>query len=346
MVKRKTKTPRPRRRKKESPKCLPLRLSHDDLGLTDQEFRVLQCFGLPLIALHMLAWMHCTNLLKNVRDLDFVDFFCGVRSIVNAMVTRGKRAAGYDALQDHRMQNMNTPEGFICAMQWIRRLKRRRRSAAWFATVCSTWIWCCRGSTHRHFGQVEGDEWSFEVREANCMASRTCMLIAMLYSVRAAWGLEQPASSLMSEFRSFRRVRKTAALLKMSWHETDVHMGAYNARTLKPSTLYSNRKFIYSLERDVTPEQRANLDSTGVCTVVYKNGKKQVNGGPKLKETQSYTPEFGNAVASAILDTEVEDGKVAPDVVSAFFDQYDLGEAPEWQDLRLEPVWEFMRKLA
>ena len=43
-----------------------------------------------------------------------------------------------------------------------------------------------------------------------------------------------------------------------------------------------------------------------------------MNGGPQLKETQSYTPEFGKAVASSILDTDEEDGKVALDVLSSF----------------------------
>ena len=179
------------------------------------------------------------------------------------------------------------------------------------------------------------------------MASRTCLLIAFLYSINAAWGLEQPASSLMAEFRSFRLVRKTAALLKIPWHETEVLMGAYNAPTLKPSKLYGNKKWLYSLQRDITPEQRARLDSTGVCKVTYnKNGKKQITGGPKLKETQSYTPEFGKAVASAILDTPEEDGEVGADVLSSFLDEEDLGVAPEWEDLHLEPLWDFIRKLA
>ena len=45
------------------------------------------------------------------------------------------------------------------------------------------------------------------------------------------------------------------------------------------------------------------------------------------------------------LDTDEEDGKVALDVLSSFFDEQDLGVAPEWKDLRLEPVRDFMRKL-
>ena len=140
-------------------------------------------------------------------------------------------------------------------------------------------------------------------------------------------------------------IRKTAALLKMPWHETEVHMGAYNAPTLKPSNLYGNKKWLYSLQRDVTPEQRARLDSTGVCKETYKNSKKQIIVGSKLKGTQSYTPEFGKAVASAILDTAEEDGKVGKEVLSSFLDKEDLGVAPEWEDLHLEPVWDFMRQL-
>ena len=110
--------------------------------------------------------------------------------------------------------------------------------------------------------------------------------------------------------------------------------------------LYGNKKWLYSLQRAIAPEQRALLDSSGVCNVSYKNGKKQITGGPKLKLTQSYTPEFGKAVASAILDTAEEDGKVGADVLSSFLDEEDLGVAPEWHDLHLEPVWDFMRKLA
>eukprot|EP00969_Alexandrium_andersonii_P246332 10885313-Alexandrium_andersonii.AAC.1 len=48
--------------------------------------------------------------------------------------------------------------------------------AAWFAPVCSSWIWMCRSLTGRCEGFPMGRSWVPQVRDGNIMCSRTVLL--------------------------------------------------------------------------------------------------------------------------------------------------------------------------
>lgn len=55
---------------------------------------------------------------------------------------------------------------------------------------------------------------------------------------------------------------------------------------------------LLSLQKSLPMADRQKLNSTGVTRVYYTStGERKVCGGPRLKSTQTYTPQFGRFVA-------------------------------------------------
>eukprot|EP00969_Alexandrium_andersonii_P042348 1858457-Alexandrium_andersonii.AAC.1 len=87
-------------------------------------------------------------------------------------------------------------------------------------------------------------------------------------------------------------------------HKASIFMGSFSAATPKPSWLYSNRKWISDISRFEPGVRRASTDSC--CNKLVqvregRDGRLRVSGGPKLKQSQHYTREFGNALVQLHL---------------------------------------------
>ena len=130
---------------------------HEQCNLAFEAWRMLQCFQVPDIFFHILAIMNICGSFRNASDLDCVEWFCGQREITHAAQRAGFDAVGYDYDQDNQRQNMNTPIGMIVALQWARRLRKLLESLGWFGTVCSSWIFLCRGTSKRTVYRPLGD---------------------------------------------------------------------------------------------------------------------------------------------------------------------------------------------
>ena len=118
-----------------------------DMGLTFIVYcRMLQC-GLPDEVFTILAGVHAAG--GEIKEfLHLVEYFCGVASITSAWNASGMRGVGYDIEKSKIYNNMCSPAGFLYALRLLCRLAPEQ-GLAWFATVCSTWVWMCRNSTQR-----------------------------------------------------------------------------------------------------------------------------------------------------------------------------------------------------
>ena len=79
---------------------------------------------------------------------------------------------------------------------------------AWFAPLCSTWIWLSRGSTRRSYLNPRGARRYRKVREANKMARRVIYVLEYLVAKGVYFAIEQPVTALLWTYRPVRRSLK------------------------------------------------------------------------------------------------------------------------------------------
>ena len=91
---------------------------------------------------------------------------------------------------------------------------------------------------------------------------------------------------------------KSGAMVNSEWHEVETCMGAFGAKTIKPTQLWGNTRMVLALARE-RPRGTA-CDSSGVTIITEDpiTGQKRCTGGPGLKATQAYTDGFGEAVGT------------------------------------------------
>ena len=87
------------------------------------------------------------------------------------------------------------------------------------------------------------------VREGNLMVARCSLLMALAWAKQICTVLEQPRGSLMPRHPSLAWLISVAARHpQLRWYEVNTFMGAFNAATLKPTTLWSTED-IYVVSR-------------------------------------------------------------------------------------------------
>ena len=127
------------------------------------------------------------------------------------------------------------------------------------------------------------------------------------------WILEQPASSMMSTHPSMVWARARALELNKTWHIVSTYQGAFGAETLKKTILASNSLCTHLLVRG-HPGHGGPRSSTAKDSSVRDCGRRMVTVTDGLKGTQTYSPEFGAAVAAAFSE-------------ESFFNDIDAGNA-------------------
>ena len=323
------------------PRSLTPSLSHEHLGITQEAFLILLWFQVPLEFLHVLAFMFMRPEYSNNSDFFLVEYFCGVAAIVEAWQSRELPAAGFDINHSALHQDLTLPHGMVAAMQWLRRVLRNGMGASWFATVCSSWIFLSSPSTGRRFDRPEGNTLHWSVRHSNTMVCRTNLLMVFCYAVNIAWCLEQPHSSVMTDYQSFVFMRHMAERIGLEFFEVYTCMGAFNAPSLKPSCIFGSHNWVQELRRMPTSDQRRRMGKTkvAVTAVCPHTGRKTVTGGPGLKDTQKYTRDFGHMVADAFFDAPavVRDIRLPADIA-----EKDLEANAVWDDAGMGAVWSYL----
>ena len=227
-------------------------------------------------------------------DLDGIEFFAGKRAVTKAMQRRGIKAVPFERDLSKKM-DLCTAAGFGLALQLMIRLMPS--GIIWLAPVCSSWVWVNRSTAGRNPVHALGRVDLPHVAEGNMQASRAVALILIATYKGCAWILEQPLSSYLEYHPRFQ-----ALLGAIKVYSVVVHLGAYKAKSMKTVRLYSNMPWVRHLRRAVPAG--TIFEDAGQVTVKYtdKRGAQRVKGGPKLKASQSYPVDFGNAVADIFCE--------------------------------------------
>jgi hypothetical protein len=139
------------------------------------------------------------------RDLDVVELWCGVMSIVLAARADGLQAEGYDINRipgttdiptSKTSENIISPEGFKNAVTLVMRCV----GLVFMAPVCTSWIVCNMSNTKRSRGNVHGNMSYGPVRDGNLMADVAGFLMCLAWRRGLCAIMENPASSLIFRY--------------------------------------------------------------------------------------------------------------------------------------------------
>ena len=164
----------------------------------------------------------------------------------------------------------------------------------WQAPVCSSWVWCNRGTSARTYDKPLGDTTLPSVVRGNVMVFR-CMMLALVAQLKGAVvTVEQPTSSLMSCHPAFAWFNKCGALLPGLFPLLRYHMwmGMYGGGSPKSTVLWSSARYTKLLKIKLD-SKRVWPDVRNVSKIYWNNGKRRMMGGSKLKSTQAYPVQFG-----------------------------------------------------
>lgn len=124
---------------------------------------------------------------------------------------------------------------------------------------------------------------------------------ALLFIIASAWALpivEQPAHNTFMLQPRWQYVIKRQAIFDRPVLQTVLEMARFYAASLKPSAFFSEKSLHELAGASKVPEAKRRKLTHGAVTVVHEHadGRNTFQGGPGLKQTQEYTPEFGAAL--------------------------------------------------
>ena len=128
------------------------------------------------------------------------------------------------------------------------------------------------------------------------------VIIMLMVSRCVHWILEQPISSVMD----FAPVLVDNVLIRLKYK---TKMGAYGARTAKPTWLLSSSIWPTNPHKDLLPNFVPTGHSVAIKLPDAPDGRKRVSGGPGLKATQAYPPGYSRAVFNEWLSRDKAEDK-------------------------------------
>ncbi|CAK9090432.1 Uncharacterized protein SCF082_LOCUS42649 [Durusdinium trenchii] len=248
----------------------------------------LKHLGAPIVLATVVALLFQVEGLDWANPVQHVETFSGKMSVTKAEMMEGRRAIPLDVELDPSRMNFLDNIGFSNALYWV--CNSEPGSGFMSAPVCSTFVAVSRGSTLRSRTRPLGRTDSQAVRDGNLLAARA-VLLCLLCSCKAMfWVLEQPGSSIMHLHPLFQRLMRLVTV-----HQLRVPMSRFGGPTKKPTLLFSSHQCIEGIQQFMVPERLQERQ----MTIRYRNGagKWAFCGGPDLKKSQAYPPQFGIALA-------------------------------------------------
>ncbi len=238
-----------------------------------------------LLLLVMRCWRNrATQGFEDNVAIHMVEYFAGAAGLTLEHIRQGLRASRFDVSYSP-LHNCLTAQG---VRHWTDELAMTcAKALCWFGTQCSSWVVMCRkqsqrveqngfrGNTSRHFVQV---------------GNQHMVLTSMLYFVSHVLGnepvLEQPLNSCMPRARPLETVLKFCGASRCNtW------LGAYGGETAKPLQLWHCAKEFASLKRKLDCRFKPRF------SLVSRKGRRFSGKKGVMKASQTYTTEFGAAVA-------------------------------------------------
>ena len=302
------------------------------LGLTTVAFLQLQSWGIPIALFNIIGWQ--VNMHGPIEpSAHCFEEYCGAGWIGNAWEEHGLEALYMDKRRHDTFENSLTPEGFL-TMLWNTR-QVVEGGMHWFGVVCSTWVWCSRGTTKRSVGKPLGDQRLPCVREANMMACRMGLMILISIVLKHHWVVEQPQSSVIKHCPWVQFLHMLSTIFSSStW------LCEFGGDSRKALELLSHSRFSSYIirRRDTSRDHLFSAADRVRHLQPHEDGRQRICGLPQLKETQEYTPEFGQAIFKA-WDT----GKDFTDGFPGLLEDFDEDDEVNWDAWRqaeiLGPNW-------
>ena len=242
------------------------------------------------------------------RNLDVVEVFSGVASIVKGAVNKGFRAEPFDlvATPEH---DITDEHGFQRALQLV--LRVRPGGLVTMAPQCSSFVSACANNHQRkRSNHFYGDETKQFVREGNAMATAAAFLLVVAW-LRELFVLpENTPGSVIWNFSPFQAAVALTCAFERVVPRCFYQSGA-GEKLYKRYKFASNSEVIIQIlaKAKCTCKSHINLSKKFVQSDTgraKKNiGKVRWSGQPKLlKESQAYPLGLGAAIVSAWLDAK------------------------------------------
>jgi hypothetical protein len=132
------------------------------------------------------------KLVNLTRDLDVVELWCGVGSVVRAALQRGQRAVGFDKIKS-KEQDLTTKDGFEAALILVLRLVIG--GLLWEAPVCSSFGFANSSRCKRNELNPYGDTNYGQVRQGNLMADIAMFFMTIAWARNVDVAMENPNGS-------------------------------------------------------------------------------------------------------------------------------------------------------
>ncbi|CAL1147042.1 unnamed protein product [Cladocopium goreaui] len=196
--------------------------------------QILVCAGLPFSLLAMID-KTMEHMGSPDFDLSCVELFAGVKTVARGFQYYGFSAATYEIADDGIYQDILNPLGFCFALSLCIRLFKEA-GLAWFAPVCSSWVWINRHTSGRSQERPLGYQQCSAVQLAmNVMVGRCMACLTMMCALGLPFILEQPSTSVMEYHPCFQFLARQFRIYKAF-----VWMGSYGGDSPKGTWLYSN----------------------------------------------------------------------------------------------------------
>lgn len=236
------------------------------------------------------------------RDLDCVEIFSGVGSIVTAALQVGCRATGFDRVRvpgvtdipGEFSEDILSDIGFCKALHLVQRV--RVGGLVWLAPMCNSFNWLC---THQSKRRAEngwtGDEGRSFVAEGNRAATLAFYLATLANMRGAAYVVENPPRSLLWNYLESQLGPLPACHISITCDRCAFNTpSSATVEISKKYRLVGNMSWLSELERKCQcPFGREHLSLTKV--VQKKSGKKRT-GIPKVMALSAEYP-LGMGVA-------------------------------------------------
>jgi hypothetical protein len=154
--------------------------------------RAVQACRLNLFGRTVTSVLSNHKLVNLTRNLDVVELWCGVGSVVQAAMQRGQRAVGFDKIKTQE-QDLTTKDGFEAALILVLRLVIG--GLLWEAPVCSSFGFANSSRCKRNELNPYGDTNYGQVRQGNLMADIAIFFMTIAWARNVNVAIENPNSS-------------------------------------------------------------------------------------------------------------------------------------------------------
>jgi len=281
----------------------------------------LASFPLVLFGCYTLVQAYEEYLMNSDKDLDVVELWSGVESIVFA--ARAAHAAGHEGHQplqaegfdkhrspgitDHEgpgCEDITCVEGFRHALQLIYRL--RQGGLLWMAPTCSSFGFANSYRCKRKAGHEQGDTSYKNVAIGNLEAQAAAFLFALATAVGIYAVIENPVASVLFSYIQPFLVSQVPVSYTITYRCTwDVDTPA-GQRMLKGYKFLaaSGSTWVQQLQRACSCPGGIQKGNHIPLMNVTEDGKSTGNK-PVMRQSQAYPRKLGKAIISAWLTTRV-----------------------------------------